>query len=219
MTGAFIFFTIVSLFLSVVLVIVFMGLKSKNGTDHLRLLGEQLGVNVIGGEPFFKSIQWLSFIKRPTKVSGDYRGGLLEVWHFSRSSGKSSHPYIGVRMSLDNQRDLSFQFHEEGIFSKIGKTFGMQDVSVGDERFDKTFIVKCSDPDYIRMALLREIMDKFYCTFEEHGARGTIKLKGNEIYYEEGGRIRSDELRNRFAVLIDLCADLRETVAVYNEGI
>lgn len=77
------------------------------------------------------------------------------------------------------------------------------------------FIIKCSDPEFIRMALLPEIMEKFYDTFEAHGAKGTLKLKDNELYYEEGGRIRSEAVRERFVALIDLCTDLRETVSVY----
>lgn len=201
------------------LLVLFVVIKNMDSTNHLRLLGEELGVTVVGGAPYFKSIGWLSFIKRPTKVLGDYQEGSLEVWHFSRSSGKSSHPYTGVRLGLNNPRGLTFQFYKEGFFSKIGKTFGMQDVSVGDARFDKNFIVKCSDPDFIRVALLPEIIDKFYHTFEEHGAKGTIALKDNEIYYEEGGHIRSEENRAQFVALINLCADLRETAYIYNHGI
>ena len=191
--------------------------KGKSGTDHMRSLGETLGVDVVGGEPYFESIQWLSFIKKPTKVSGTHRGGTLEVWHFTRGNGKNSSPYIGMKVGLENRRDLSFKIYKEGFFSKLGKTFGMQDVRVGDAEFDKTFIVKCSDPDFIRTALLPEIIEKFFSAFEQHGAKGTIELKGDEIYYEEGGRIRSEANRARFVALVDLCVDLRETVHVYNE--
>jgi hypothetical protein len=218
MAEAFIFFFIVSIFLTVIAVLVTIHTVTKSkGTDHLRLLGEEIGIDVTGGEPYFPSIQWLSFLKKPTRVNGDYRGGTTEIWHFSRGNGKSSSPYIGLKLRLENRRKLSFQFNKEGFFSKIGKTFGMQDVKVGDVEFDKTFIVKCSDPEFIQAALLPEIMEKFHKAFEQLGAKGTIKLKDNEIYYEEGGRIRSDESRARFAALVDLCADLRETVAVYNE--
>lgn len=216
-------FLVFGLFLiGVPLIIVFTivrTLNKRDRTDHMRLLGEQLGVPVSGGEPFFPSIEWLSFIKKPTRVSGDYRGGQLEIWHFTRGSGKNSSPYIGMRLGLDNPRGLSFKFHKEGFFSKIGKKLGMEDVQVGDSRFDKEFIVKCSDPDFIRTALLPEIKERFYHAFDEHGAAGTIELREMELYYEEGGRIRSDELRARFAALIDLCADLRETVYVYNDGL
>ena len=214
MPGFFIVIFFIFFFLGIVVVAI---RKSSNGADHIRLLGETLGVDVVGGEPFFESIQWLSFIKKPTKVSGTYRGGTLEVWHFTRGSGKNSSPYIGMKVGLENRRDLSFKIYKEGFFSKIGKTFGMQDVRVGNTAFDKTFIVKCSDPDFIRTALLPEIMEKFFVAFEQHGAKGTIQLEGDEIYYEEGGRIRSEANRARFVALVDLCVDLRETVNVYNE--
>lgn len=41
----------------------------------------------------------------------------------------------------------------------------------------------------------------------------------SELYYAEGGPIRSEALRECFVALIDLCADLSETVSVYGEGI
>lgn len=156
-------------------------------------------------------------MKRPTRVQGDYRGGSLVIWHFSRRSGKSSHPYIGLRLGLENPRNLSFNIYREGFFSKIDKTFGMEDVQVGDAEFDQRFIVKCSDPVFIRMALLPETREKFIKVFEAHKASGSFTLKENEIYYEQSGRIRSDECRTRFVAISDLCADLREMVSVYQE--
>jgi len=191
---------------------------TRSRTDHIRLLGEDMGITVVGGEPVFKSAGWLSFLKKPTRLAGDYRGGRVELWHFSRSSGKSSTPYIGLRLYVDNPRGLSFQIYKEGVFSKIGKTFGMEDIEVGDPRFDKEFVVKCSDPGFIQAALLPEIKERCYEVFERHGARGTIKLRENEIYYEENGRLNRDARRGRFEALINLCADLRDTVYVYNQG-
>ncbi|NBB79262.1 MAG: hypothetical protein GVY36_07435 [Verrucomicrobia bacterium] len=191
--------------------------RLKTSGYHLRALGTQLNLDVIGGEPFFKSIPWLAFITKPIRIDGVYRDAPVKVWHFSRGSGRSSTPYIGLKMQISNPRGLSFQFSKEGFFSKVGKTLGMQDIEVGDTRFDRTFIVKCSDPYFIRTALLPEIKEKFYHAFEELGARGTIKLESSEIYYEESGRIRSEKVRERFAALIGLCADLRDTVSVYSE--
>jgi len=35
-----------------------------------------------------------------------------------------------------------FTVHRKGIFSDIGKWFGMQDIEIGDEAFDRDFILK-----------------------------------------------------------------------------
>lgn len=158
-------------------------------------------------------------LEKATEVSGDYRGGPLKIWHFTRGSGKNSTPYIGMRLGVNNPRGLTFKFHEEGFLSGIGKTFGMEDVQVGDSRFDDEFIVKCSDPEFIRMALLPEIKERFYQAYEAHKAHGLIKLEEDELYYEEDGRIRSEEVRARFTAVLDLCVDLRETVNVYSTRI
>ena len=103
---AFIFIAVsVCVFIAVIVTLV----KRMDGTDHLRLLGEQLGVHVTGGEPFFKSIKWLSFIKKPTRVFGDYRGVPIEVWHFTRGSGKNRTTFKEMmRLDIKYSRQLSF---------------------------------------------------------------------------------------------------------------
>ena len=46
---------------------------------------------------------------------------------------------------------------------------------------DKT-ITKRSDAAFSRTALLPEIMEKFFNADQQGGAKGTIQLKGDEIY-------------------------------------
>lgn len=49
---------------AIIVFAIISSLKNRDRRDHMRLLGEQLGVSVTGGEPFFPSIEWLSFLKK-----------------------------------------------------------------------------------------------------------------------------------------------------------
>ena len=92
----------------------------------------------------------------------------------------------------------------------------MQDIQSGDDKFDGMFIVKSSDQKFMQTALLPEIKELFYTVWEQHNARGTIRLTGEELHYDEVGSIRNEATRERFAAVADLLVFLRGTVEFYN---
>lgn len=200
----------------IILVLVF---RKRGGKGKRRLLMEQLagnlGIGLLGGEPVFPRIAFLSFLCKSFQAEGEFRSRFLKIYHFSTGSGDSRTTYATVRLIGPNPKALTFQFSREGFLSKIGKAVGMQDVQVGDSRFDKLFVVKLSDPDFISAALLPEIKDKFYRVWEEHGAKGSLKLEGEEMRYDEVGTIRNDAARLRCEAVANLLADLAEAVDVY----
>lgn len=98
------------------------------------------------------------------EVNGEYidegfwRGGRLEVvyknWvlnldNYTVHTGKSSVTFTRMRAPFVNKDGLSFRIYYRGIFSDIGKLFGMQDIEIGIEEFDKIFIVQGNNEDRI----------------------------------------------------------------------
>lgn len=98
------------------------------------------------------------------EVNGEYidegfwRGGRLEVvyknWvlnldNYTVHTGKSSVTFTRMRAPFINKDGLSFRIYYRGIFSDIGKLFGMQDIEIGIEEFDKIFIVQGNNEDRI----------------------------------------------------------------------
>jgi hypothetical protein len=156
-------------------------MKASNVTNktnyQLRQLAETLGLAVTGGGPMFPKVEFLGFLKQPLRLEGRHRGIHLQVYHYTVRSGESSTTYATVRAKIENDKDLEFKFSKEGFFSRIGKSLGMQDVSTGDERFDRLFILKCSDPEFMTPALLPQVKEKFFETWETHEAPGSISLK------------------------------------------
>lgn len=191
--------------------------SEKKINAHWQWLSEKLGgLEVVGGEPLYPDKKWLGFLRSPLRLEGVFRNCNIKIYNYVVGSGKNSTTYSTVRIVGPNPKGLSFHFHREGIFSKIGKTFGMQDIQTGDMTFDKMFIIKASDPDFIKVALLRQIKNGFYDVWEKHGSQGTLALDGDELQYNEVGTIRNEKVRERFAAAADLLVDLRGTVEFYN---
>ena len=53
-----------------------------------------------------------------------------------------------------NPDGFRFTVYRKGFFSEIAKWFGMQDVQIGDEAFDRDFIIKGTDEAKLRMLFL-----------------------------------------------------------------
>ncbi len=64
---------------------------------------------------------------------------------YTQSTGKSSVTYTRMRAPFVNRDSLYFKIYRAGFFSNMGKYFGMQDIEIGDEYFDKDFVIKGND--------------------------------------------------------------------------
>ena len=93
-------------------------------------------------------------------VSGGFwKGDKVEATHgpwtvildtYTVSAGKSTITYTRMRAPYLTPDGFHFTVYREGIFSEIGKWFGMQDVTVGYEDFDRDFIIKGNDEARLR---------------------------------------------------------------------
>lgn len=191
--------------------------KEKKINEHWQWLVDTLGLQVHGGEPKFPDKAFLSWLRTPMRLEGSYRNCLLKIYNYTVSSGKNSTSYSTARIIGENPKNLSFEFHREGMFSKLGKLIGLQDIQTGDMTFDKLLIVKSNDADFIKIALLPEIKEKFITIWEQHKPHGSIRLKDAELHYDEVGTIRNAAVRERFAAIADLMADLHGTIEFYNQ--
>jgi hypothetical protein len=85
---------------------------------------------------------------------GFWKGDKIEATHdswtvvldtFTVSTGKTSVTYTRMRAPYAVADGFHFTVYRQGFFSEIGKWFGMQDVTVGYEDFDRDFIIKGND--------------------------------------------------------------------------
>lgn len=100
----------------------------------------------------------------------DYISYLHGEWEivldtYTQSTGKSSIPYTRMRAPFVNRDGLYFKVYRAGFFSNMGKYFGMQDIEIGDEYFDKDFVIKGNDQFQITRLLAG---DEIKAMIEKH---------------------------------------------------
>lgn len=87
---------------------------------------------------------------RSDRVEVTHGDWTLTLDTYTVSTGKTTVVYTRMRAPYVNPEKFRFTIYRRGFFSDIGKTFGMQDVEVGDPAFDQDFIVKGTDDARLR---------------------------------------------------------------------
>jgi len=135
------------------------------------------------------------------------------------STGKTVLHFTRMRAPYINPDGFRFTIYRKGIFSDIAKFFGMQDLEIGDDLFDRDFILKGTDETKIRMLLLnkkiRELIaaqkDIHFSVKDHEGWFGPeFPEKVDELYFVVLGVIKDVErlklLYELFGVTLDqLC--------------
>lgn len=104
---------------------------------------------------------------------GFWKGDKVKVTHgewavtldtYTVSTGKSTVVYTRMRAPYVNPDGFRFTIYRRGMFTGIAKWLGMQDLEIGDERFDHDFVIKANDEAKVRELLaspkLRELLDR-----------------------------------------------------------
>jgi hypothetical protein len=79
------------------------------------------------------------------KVQAHFRQWTITLDTYTESHGKSRHTYTRMRAPYINADNFYFRIYRTGIFTGIGKFFGMQDIEIGDRWFDDEFVIQAND--------------------------------------------------------------------------
>jgi hypothetical protein len=100
--------------------------------------------------------------RRSTRVEVTHSEWTVTLDTYAVSTGKVTIVYTRMRAPYVNPEGFRFTIYRRGVFSDVGKFFGMQDVEVADPAFDHDFIVKGTDEGRLRSlfssAALRELV-------------------------------------------------------------
>ncbi|KPU44818.1 hypothetical protein OXPF_19040 [Oxobacter pfennigii] len=102
-------------------------------------LSEEIGADYVNGG-FWKGDKVVAKVGDWTIILDTY----------TVSTGKSSVTYTRMRAPYVNKDGFRFKIYRKGIFSDLGKLFGMQDVEVGYEGFDRDFIIQGTDTEKLK---------------------------------------------------------------------
>ena len=134
------------------------------------------------------------------------------------STGKSSVTYTRLRAPYVNADGFRFTVYREGLFSRIGKFFGMQDVEVGYPEFDRDFIIKGNSPERLQAlfsnprvrSYLHAQPDVYFTVKEDEGWFGPSFPDGvDELYFQVTGVIKDVP---RLKALFEMFAEVLNTL-------
>jgi hypothetical protein len=147
------------------------------------------------------------------KVQATHGPWTITLDTYTVSTGKTSTVYTRMRAPFVDSDGFRFTVYREGVFSSIGKWFGMQDIEIGDEAFDQDFVVKSNEETKLRQLLgssrIRELIgqqpDIYFEVKDDEGFFNSRFPEGvEELYFQVVGVIKDVE---RLKLLYELFAE------------
>ncbi len=157
---------------------------------------------------------WYGYNGYPRLVA-EVNGEPLECYMFTRGSGKNKTTYTAFTLGCTNRYNYSLRIAKEGLFSKIGKALGMQDIEVNDPVFDRSFVIKSND-DFFAKTVLMDIKEYFSQTKKLF--HGSLELRDGEFKYQMANSLLNDKSRSDFEQIIHLATALSEEVKKFSNA-
>ena len=123
-------------------------------------------------------------------------------------SKNSSTTYTRLRAPFVNKDGLYFKIYREGVFSSVGKFFGMQDLEIGDPYFDEQFVIKGND----HQQLVRLLADDELKELIREQSRITLEIRDDEGWF---GADFADGVDELYFCRVGVMRDVEELKALF----
>jgi len=80
----------------------------------------------------------------------DPGGGFEGGFEFTSFSAPVPIQFTSFKAPVQQRDEFRFALHDEGIMDKVGKIFGMEDITIGYKEFDKQLIVKTNNAEKVK---------------------------------------------------------------------
>jgi len=133
------------------------------------------------------------------KVQVEHAEWTLTLDTYAVSTGKVTVVFTRMRAPFVNPTGFRFTVYRKSAFSGIAKYFGMQDIEIGDEAFDREFIVQGTDESRVKQLLavprIRELIalqkDVNFGVKDDEGWFGTKFPDGvDELHFSVVGIVK-----------------------------
>jgi len=129
---------------------------------------------------------------KPWRITGMRDDVAVAIYLETRGGGRSKTTYSIVEASFPQPLPFTLRVGKETAFARLGKAvFGLQDIEVGVEQFDRAVRIKGSDPDRIRGVLSGTgVQDRIVTALE---ASPTVMVTETAAHWEKRGTIEAAE--------------------------
>jgi hypothetical protein len=119
-----------------------MGLFGPDKDEVWRQLSQEIGAEFVSGG-----------VWRGNRVQAHDGPWTITLDTHTVSAGETPVTYTRLRAPYVNPEGFRFTIYRKGPFSGLGKFLGMQDVEIGDPRFDDAFIIQGNDDGKLKSLL------------------------------------------------------------------
>lgn len=191
-------------FLAFVGLALWLGAKaSARARELVGQLAGRLGLELEAAQPT------LGVFYPSPRANGRIRGKAVALYNYTTGSGKNRTTWSAISVTPAADGGLTFGFGRQGLGTKLQELFGAREIVVGSPEFDAAWFVQTNAPDFLRSALLPELLEKF------REFRGAFKLERGQVTYVEMGQFDSEERCRRFENAVSLACDLADIAEVY----
>lgn len=183
--------------------------QARKTTANLQALAQRL--NLVYGEARISSLV------TSRTVSGPQAGREVSFHGFTTGSGKSSTTWRAVSVQPRRTGRLTFNFHRQGLASKIEALFGAKEAVVGDAAFDAAWFLQTNEPEFLGAALVPEVRAKLMAAQAAGGANGNFKLVDGTVRYAEVGTFADPRACTRLEQMLPVLHDLADITEVAAE--
>ncbi|WP_066716197.1 hypothetical protein [Clostridium sp. Marseille-P299] len=194
-----------------------MGLFGPSQNEVWSQLSEEINGKFVKGS-FFKG----------SRVELSHHPWTIYLDTYSVSTGKTTVIYTRMRAPFILSDNLYFKVYKKGIFSEMGKFFGMQDIEIGIQDFDEDYIIKGNKEDIIkklfsnsRIRNLIKIQPRISLEIKEgEGIFGSgFKQNEGELYFQADRVITDiDLLKNLFELFGEMLGELNRLGCIGSEA-
>ena len=147
----------------------------------------------------------------------NFKDWIITLDTYTVIAGNTPMTYTRMRSPFLNKENFYFNFYRENVFSSVGKLFGLQDIIIGDDYFDKKFIIQSNNEDEIKKILnnikLKELIQTqpkiSFKIKDDEGWFGKYFPKGtDELYFECAGVIKDKAQIINLFKLFSLCLEI-----------
>ncbi len=194
-----------------------MGLLNIFGPSKKEIwteLSDKLGYDFIEG----------GFFKGSDKVVAKVKEWTITLDTYTVSSGKHSTTYTRMRAPYINKDGFRFKIYRKGLFSDLGKFFGMEDIEVGFPQFDEEFIIQGNDEYKVKELFQNEEIRRLieiqphiiFQVKDDEGWFGTEFPEGvDELYFSVVGVLKDQE---RLKALFDLFSEVLNELCIMDSA-
>lgn len=160
---------------------------------------------------------WANFARRnKLQYMGSTHGGMsgwygscqVRINTITRGSGKNRSTYTQFHGTIAAPMPAGLVLYKEGLFSKLGKMVGGQDVQIGDAAIDNAFIIKASDILGTHNLLkVRQVRDALLYAVARHPG---VRVEARAVFWEESGVV------SKYEKLGAAASDLSYIVGTFN---